>query len=226
MISDGSWLRSPSSHLPAPRSHVLYFHGFASSPASAKITTLRPLLEPRGVVLETPDLNVPSFEQLDWSAMVGVALRHARENPPAVLAGSSLGALLALEVARRGVEVPLVLIAPAIGVGARWQTRLAEGDPVMVWNHAVNANAPIHRAFFDQMNDVDADAQPPRSRVTVFMGRRDETVPFELVEETWHRWESTGLAPGSKLVVLDEGDHGLTAYVDQIAAAIIDAASQ
>jgi predicted esterase YcpF (UPF0227 family) len=202
--------------------NVLYFHGFASSPASAKITTLRPLLEPHGVVLDAPDLNVPSFEQLDWNAMVAFALEHARANPPAVLAGSSLGALVALEIARRGVDAPLVLIAPALGIGARWKTRLQDGDPVTVWNHALNANAPIHRAFFDQMNDVDADAQPPRARVIVFMGRQDETVPFELVEETWQRWESTGLAPGSKLVVFDQGDHGLTAYVDQIAAAILE----
>jgi alpha-beta hydrolase superfamily lysophospholipase len=204
-------------------SRVLYFHGFASSPASAKITTLRPLLEPHGVVLDAPDLNVPSFEHLDWNAMVELALHHARENSPDVLAGSSLGALVALEVARRGVEAPLVLIAPAIGVGARWKERLPDGDPVTVWNHALNANAPIHRAFFDQMNDVDADAQPPRTPVIVFMGRRDETVPFELVEETWQRWESAGLAAGSRFVVFDEGDHGLTAHVDQIAQAIVNA---
>lgn len=211
-----------SSQLPAPRSRVLYFHGFASSPASAKITTLRPLLEPHGIVLDAPDLNVPLFAELDWNAMVGYALQHAQANPPSVLAGSSLGALVALEVARRGVDVPLVLIAPAVGVRDRWKSRLPEGDPVVVWNHVINANAPIRRAFFDQMNDVDADAQPPRTRVIVFMGRRDETVPFEMVEETWHRWESIGLAPGSRFVVFDEGDHGLTAYVDEIANAIID----
>ena len=70
---------------------------------------------------------------------------------------------MALEVARLGVDAPLVLIAPAIGIGARWKTRLPDGDPVMVWNHALKADAPIHRAFFDQMNAVDADAQPPIS---------------------------------------------------------------
>jgi surfactin synthase thioesterase subunit len=204
---------------------VLYFHGFASSPASAKIAALRPLLAPHGIVLDTPDLNVPSFSQLDWDAMVEYALERARANPPRALVGSSLGALVALEVARRGVEVPLVLIAPAIGVGAQWKTRLPEGDPVMVWNHQMNANAPIHRAFFDQMNRVDADAEPPRTRVVAFMGRRDETVPIELVEETWQRWESIGLAPGSRLVVFDEGDHGLTAYVRDIADAIVNTVS-
>jgi pimeloyl-ACP methyl ester carboxylesterase len=199
---------------------VLYFHGFASSPSSAKITMLRPLLEPHGIVLDVPDLNVPSFAELDWNAMIALALEHARANPPQTLVGSSLGALVALEVARRGIDAPLVLIAPAIGIGARWKTRLPDGDPVMVWNHALKADAPIHRAFFDQMNAVDADAQPPRSRVIVFMGRLDESVPFDLVEETWERWKSAGLAPGSKLIVFDEGDHGLTSYVREIAEAI------
>jgi len=138
---------------------VLYFHGFASSPASAKITSLRPLLEPHGIALDVPDLNVPSFSQLDWNAMVARALAHAHANPPAVVVGSSLGALVALEVVRRGVEAPLVLIAPAIGVAERWKTKLPDGDPVVVWNHALNANAPIHRAFFDQMNAIDVDAE-------------------------------------------------------------------
>src|SRR4051812_8058343 len=39
--------------------NVLHFHGFASSPASAKITALRPILERDGIELVTPDLNVP-----------------------------------------------------------------------------------------------------------------------------------------------------------------------
>lgn len=199
---------------------VLYFHGFASSPASAKITSLRPLLEPYGIELDTPDLNVPSFAELDWDAMIGRALAHAHADPPRALVGSSLGALVALEVARRGVDAPLILIAPALGIGERWKTRLPEGDPVVVWNHAMNANEPIRRAFFDQMNAVDVDDHPPLSRVVVFMGRRDETVPFSLVEETWARWETIGLAPGSRLVVFDEGDHGLTAYVREIAREI------
>ncbi|HEX3581368.1 MAG TPA: YqiA/YcfP family alpha/beta fold hydrolase, partial [Thermoanaerobaculia bacterium] len=59
------------------RESVLYLHGFASSPASAKITTLRPLLEPHGIELDTPDLNVPSFAELDWNAMVDLALSRA-----------------------------------------------------------------------------------------------------------------------------------------------------
>src|SRR5258705_8536985 len=120
---------------------VLYFHGFASSPMSAKITALRPLLAPSGIELNAPDLNVPSFEQLDFDRVVDHAVEEARRLPPAAMVGSSLGALVALATAKRGVLVPLVLIAPALGVATRWKTRIPDGDPVMVFNYARSCDA-------------------------------------------------------------------------------------
>ena len=76
---------------------VLYFHGFASSPGSAKITALRPLLAPHGIELNAPDLNVPSFERLDFDAVVEHAPSRPRApTPPRAMVGSSLGALVAL----------------------------------------------------------------------------------------------------------------------------------
>jgi predicted esterase YcpF (UPF0227 family) len=204
---------------------VLYFHGFASSPASAKITALRPLLAPHGIELNAPDLNVPSFERLDFDAVVQHALDVAREQPPRALVGSSLGALVALAVAQT-FPLPLVLLAPAFGVARRWQTKMPDGDPIVTFNFARNADAPIHRHFYEQMTRLHLDDAPPPSRVTVLMGRKDETVPFDVVDETWRTWEASGkLVAGSKLIVLEEGDHGLLAQADVIREAIQEAAS-
>jgi pimeloyl-ACP methyl ester carboxylesterase len=204
---------------------VLYFHGFASSPASAKITALRPLLEPHRIALDTPDLNVPSFERLDLGAIVALGVERARREAPAAIVGSSLGAIIALEVASRGPAesnaVPLVLIAPALGVAQRWKERLPAGDPIVVFNHARNGDASIHRAFFEQIDKVRIDERPPAARVTVIMGRHDETVPFDLVRERWEAWEASGdLAPGSKFVEIAEGDHSLVAESELIAREI------
>jgi predicted esterase YcpF (UPF0227 family) len=205
---------------------VLYFHGFASSPASAKITALRPLLEPYGIVLDTPDLNVPSFERLDFHAIVEHALDAARRTPPRALVGSSLGALIALAVARRGIDVPLVLIAPALGAARRWSSKIPDEDPVVVFNFARNENALIHRAFFLQLTRLHVDDEPPAARVTALMGRKDETVPFAIVEEIWRGWEASGrLAPGSKFLVMEEGDHGLVEHAEAIRDAIEEATS-
>lgn len=205
---------------------VLYFHGFASSPASAKITALRPLLEPHGITLNTPDLNIPSFEQLDFDAVVAHALEAARREPPKAMVGSSLGALIALSLAQKGVNVPMVLIAPALGVAARWKQKIPDGDPVWLFNYARGEKAPIHRAFFKQMENLHVDDEPPPSRVTVIMGRQDETVPFDCVAGTWERWRASGrLVPGSKFIELAAGDHGLVAHADAIREAILEAAA-
>jgi predicted esterase YcpF (UPF0227 family) len=204
---------------------VLYFHGFASSPASAKITALRPLLAPHGIELHTPDLNVPSFERLDFDAVVDHAVEEGRRNPPRALVGSSLGSLVALAVAKRGVNVPLVLIAPALGVATRWSEKLPTGDPVTVFNYARNADVQIHRAFFEQMANLHVDDEPPPARVTAIMGRDDETVPFHMVEERWRAWEESGkLAAGSRFVVIEDGDHGLVSHAHVIENAIVEAA--
>jgi predicted esterase YcpF (UPF0227 family) len=204
---------------------VLYFHGFASSPASAKITALRPLLAPHGIELQTPDCNVPSFERLDFDAVVEHALFCARESPPRALVGSSLGSLVAIAVAKRGVAVPMVLIAPALGVAQRWSEKIPAGDPVTVFNFARNADAQIHRAFFEQMAVLHVDDTPPPSRVTAIMGRNDETVPFAMVEQRWREWESSGaLVEGSQLIVIEEGDHGLVDHAAVIEQAIVEAA--
>lgn len=204
---------------------VLYFHGFASSPASAKIAALRPLLGAHGIELNAPDLNVPSFERLDFDAVVAHAVECGRRVPPRALVGSSLGALIALAVAQHGLPVPLVLIAPLLGVADRWREKIPAGDPVTVFNYARNADAQIHRAFFEQMANLHVDDEPPPSRVTAIMGRDDQTVPFPMVEKRWRAWEQSGrLGAGSKLVVIDEGDHGLVSHARVIENAIVEAA--
>ena len=196
---------------------VLYFHGFASSPSSAKITALRPLLESRGIELVAPDLNVPSFETMDWEAVVAHGAAEAARVQPAALVGSSMGALVALALE---LPLPLVLIAPAFGIARRWKARMPPDDPIVVFNHARNANVPIHRRFFEQVGEL-ADPPAPASRVTVIMGTHDETVPFANVREVWDRW---ALQPPSRFIEIPNGDHGLVEHSQLIADEIVEAA--
>ena len=203
---------------------VLYFHGFASSPKSQKLVALIDALEGR-ITFHAPDLNVPSFAKLEFEAMVQLGVDTARRERPRAVVGSSLGAMVALEVVRRGVRAPVVLIAPAIGVGDRWAARLAAGDPVSVFNHVTNTQELIHRKFFDEMGSVRPDETAPPVPVTVVMGRADETVPFEIVHTRWEEWTASGvLVPGSKFIEIAGGDHGLVGWVDVIGREIEAAA--
>ena len=203
---------------------ILYLHGFASSPESQKIQSLRPLLAP--ITINAPDLSVPSFEKLDFDAMVRKAAQAGVPVPHAIV-GSSLGALVALAVVKSGLNAPLILIAPALGVSDQWLDRIPLGDPVLVPNYARNEDAPIHRAFFEQMAAIRLDETPPPVPVTIIMGGQDESVPPARVVSVWQSWRSSGgLAKGSKFVEIAGGDHGLTAHVDVIAREIRAAISR
>jgi pimeloyl-ACP methyl ester carboxylesterase len=197
---------------------VLYLHGFTSSPAGRKIALLRKTLPADEYRVVAPDLNRPSFEKLDFVAIVAAAVGAAIGDPPAVVVGSSLGALAALEASRRGVEAPLVLVAPALGFGWRWTEKLAPGDPIPFFHHGENREIPIHRRFFEQMADLSVEKEPPRQSVAIVMGVDDESVPFDGVYATWRRWEASGLlAKGSRFIAIPGGDHGLVSHVDRIA---------
>lgn len=200
---------------------VLYLHGFASSPSGRKIALLRETLPATDFRLVAPDLNRPTFEKLDFEAIVRAALDAAQENPPAVVVGSSLGAIAALEACQRGLSAPLVLIAPALGFGPRWTEKLAPGDPIPFFHHGEGREIPIHRRFFEQMASVTSDRDAPSQRVTIMMGDEDESVPFDGVYGTWLRWEGSGrLVKGSRFTAIPGGDHGLVDHVASIAAEI------
>ncbi|MEX1244927.1 MAG: YqiA/YcfP family alpha/beta fold hydrolase [Thermoanaerobaculia bacterium] len=203
---------------------VLYLHGFASSPQGRKIGLLRELLPEPEYRVVAPDLNRPSFEKLEFEQMVDAVVAAASAEKPAVIIGSSLGALVALEAARRGVRAPLVLVAPALGFGSRWTEKLAPGDPIRFFHHGEGRKIPIHRRFFEQMGKRVDGHEPPAQPVVVVMGERDESVPFEGVERVWRKWESSGcLAPGSRFIAIPNGDHGLVDFVDRIAGAAREA---
>ena len=197
--------------------NVVYLHGFASSPSGRKATALRERLASTGIAVAAPDLNVPSFERLDFATMTDLARREIARIAPAVVVGSSLGALVALGSAGEG-PAPLVLIAPALGFGRRWIEKLPPGDPLPFFHHGTETERLMHRRFFEEMAGLSVDRKPPAVPVVLFMGTEDESVPFDGVRRTWERWEKSGrLPPGSRFVAIPGGDHGLVAHVPEIA---------
>jgi pimeloyl-ACP methyl ester carboxylesterase len=188
---------------------------------------LKEILRPRGFRVVAPDLNIPSFEKLDFRAMARFSVWEMRKHLPAVVVGSSLGALVALQAGRAAPIAPLVLIAPALGFGRRWVDALPPGDAVAFFHHGEEREVRVHRRFFEEMARAEPDREAPATPVTVIMGRQDESVPFDLVREVWNRWETSGaLREGSRFVEIPDGDHGLTAHVGRIADEILAAAGE
>jgi hypothetical protein len=91
-----------------PIRNVLYLHGFASSPSSAKAALLGDRLAPFGIALRAPDFNEPDFATLTVTRMLEQTARELARLPagPTALIGSSLGGFVAVHAAaRRGPEL-------------------------------------------------------------------------------------------------------------------------
>ena len=202
---------------------LLYLHGLASSPKGRKAALLEQRLAADGFRVVAPDLNVPSFERLGFDAIVARAAEAARAARPDVIVGSSLGALVALALAKSAGPKgpPLVLVAPALAFRDRWADKLPEGDRFDLFHHGEGRPLPIHREFFEGMAAVTVEDEPPPVPVSIVMGTLDESVPFDQVLETWTAWEASGrLAAGSRFHRVEGGDHGLTEFGDEIEAAV------
>ena len=62
--------------------HVVYLHGFASSPQSSKATRFERELTALGVGFSCPDLNLPAFETLTITRMLADAARAIADRRP------------------------------------------------------------------------------------------------------------------------------------------------
>ena len=87
-----------------PVRHVIYVHGFASSPASSKAQRFARELATRSIGFSCPDLNQPAFETLTVTRMLAQIRDVVAAIPsgPIALVGSSLGAFVAVHAAHAG----------------------------------------------------------------------------------------------------------------------------
>ncbi len=198
---------------------ILYLHGFASGPVSAKARGLAERFARLGVPLDVPDLTPgeDGFERSTPSSMLAVAEARLASAPgPHAVIGSSLGGWLGALAASRHPSVErLVLLAPAFRLHERWSGRLTPAQRadwaekgLEVLHFASGRHRRIGFGFLE-----DAARWPAFPRVTVpalcLAGRRDETVPIEDVERF------VALTPSAQLVALDDG-HQLLASLDRI----------
>ncbi|MGB8933153.1 MAG: YqiA/YcfP family alpha/beta fold hydrolase [Anaeromyxobacteraceae bacterium] len=191
---------------------LLYLHGFASGPGSAKAVDLARRFAADGERLELADLTPGplGFERSTPTSMLAVVrglLEPAR--PPHVLIGSSLGGWLSAHTASRDPAVErLILLAPAFNLVERWLGRLGP-EQVAAWrrdglevdHHATGTRRRIGHAFIE---DAGRYAPYPEVRVPtlVIAGRQDEIVPLADIERF------VAQTPSARLLVLDDG-HGL-----------------
>jgi hypothetical protein len=205
-----------------PVGHVIYLHGFASSPASSKAQRFKAHLEACGVGFSCPDFNEPDFGTLTVTRMLSQtreAIAAARAGPIALI-GSSLGAFVAVHAAAAdaGRRVDrLILLAPALDFGGNRLRQLGEHGiddwrrrgSLRVMHYALGEERDIGFALYEDAARYDAFALALDLPVLAFQGRRDDTVNPDMVVQ----WASA--RPNIDLRLLDD-DHQLSASMDLI----------
>lgn len=208
--------------------HVVYLHGFASSPASSKAERFAKECAARGIGFSCPDLNEPSFETLTVTRMLDQtrAAIDAAGDGPVALVGSSLGAFVAAHAAARdttGRIARLVLMAPAFDFGGNRLRQLgehgieqwrAEGS-LEFFHYAHNQPRRVWFRLYEDAAQYDAFALTLDLPIQIFQGLHDETVlPASVADWAAGR---TNVA----LTWLDD-NHQLTASVESIVRAVFD----
>jgi uncharacterized protein len=218
----------PATDVPTPLrpvKHVIYLHGFASSPASSKAQRFGRGVAAHGVGFTCPDLNEPSFESLTITRMLvqtAAAIAAAGEGPIA-LVGSSLGAFVAAHAAARhigeggGMVDRLVLMAPAFDFGGNRLRQLgAHGveewrrrGSLPFYHHAHQATREVGFALYEDAARYDAHTLPLTLPALVFQGTHDASVDPAMVRD----WCAT--REMAELHLLDD-DHQLAASTEEI----------
>jgi pimeloyl-ACP methyl ester carboxylesterase len=205
-----------------PIRHVIYIHGFASSPRSSKAERFERELRARDIGFSCPDLNQPAFESLTVTRMlddVRRALDGVSEGPIA-LVGSSLGGFVAIHAAAlhgRDVVDRIVLLAPAVDFGGNRLRQLGEHGidewrrtgSLEVFHYGDDTTRRIGYGLYEDASRYDAFAVVDVPPTLIYQGRRDDSVDPSAVI----KWADG--RPDVDLRLIDD-DHQLTSSIDEI----------
>ncbi|HWF11857.1 MAG TPA: YqiA/YcfP family alpha/beta fold hydrolase [Bryobacteraceae bacterium] len=196
---------------------VVYVHGFASSPKSAKAEAFRKALDARGIPIEIPAMDGGDFEHLTISGQLAILEQTIRSKPVDIV-GSSMGGLVASLYAAAHPEVNrLVLLAPAFEFAARWRDKVRATNPgepgpcgFTVFHYGEGRIRRVHAGLIEDALRYSGtpDFKQP---ALIFHGEHDETVPVECSREFAAAHTNT------RLVELDS-DHELLSVLDRIVA--------
>ncbi|NMO55218.1 hypothetical protein HH310_29040 [Actinoplanes sp. TBRC 11911] len=191
---------------------LIYLHGFASGPQSAKTALLGAAAERHGLALSTPDLNLPSFPRLSLDAITDMACDVLGSDPgPTFAIGSSLGAMVLLRaLARRPApRVDRAVLLTPVTDHRRALLRVAGEADDQRWrtkgewefeHYAAGGRLPLRHDFLAGAEPL-RDDELARIEVPVLLlaATGDEIAPPEEVSRL------AGILPRARLARVDDG---------------------
>jgi predicted esterase YcpF (UPF0227 family) len=176
--------------------HLLYLHGFRSSPRSFKAQKMAAAVRERhpGVTWWCPQLPVSPREAM---AMVWDTVRHWPQQRMAVV-GSSLGGFYATWVAER-TGCRAVLLNPAVDPARDLQGYIGEQT---AW-HDPNERFEVKPEFMQELRALECGPVAHPERYFAVIAKGDEVLDWR---------EMAGRYPGARIKLLEGSDHALSDF--------------
>ncbi len=186
--------------MPAPPTHLLYLHGFRSSPLSFKARRLRAWLQ-----LHRPELTwwcpqLPPSPRAAWQLVEhGIA-----QWPPlsSAVVGSSLGGFYATAVAER-TGWPAVLLNPAVDPARDLERHIGEQSQF----HDPGEHFEFRREYIAELQALAVPQVTRAQRYAAIIAKGDELL-------NWR--EMTFRYAGATIRLLEGGDHALSDFDDHL----------
>ena len=187
-----------------PTTHLLYLHGFRSSPQSSKARLMAAHVAQHhpGVRFWSPQLP-PSPRAAMHMLCAGVA-DWPKQHMAVV--GSSLGGYYASWVAQE-MRCASVLLNPAVNPARDLARYIGEQTQF----HAPDEHFYFAPEFVDELHALDVRGEPPAAPQLAIIAKGDEVLDWR---------EMVARYPQAKLQLLDGGDHGLSDFADHIAGIV------
>ena len=183
-----------------PTTHLLYLHGFRSSPLSAKAQKVAARVHSRNPDVTWWCPQLPPSPRLAMEAvMQGIAL-WPRESMAVI--GSSLGGFYATCVAQQ-TGCPAVLLNPAVHPARDLAAYIGEQTQF----HNPEERFFFQPAFVDELLALDPGPLRHPERIFAIIAQGDEVLDWR---------EMTGRYPGARIKLLDGGDHALSDFDDHL----------
>ena len=203
--------------MPAP-SHLLYLHGFRSSPQSAKALVTGARLqvirnERRRRGLEPVQWLCPQLPPSPAQAMTEMLALVGHVAPGRLaLVGSSLGGFYATYLAHQ-LQARAVLLNPAVNPARDLRTQIGEltawHDPQSAWHFTAEHVHELHALEVGSLTS----AVPEASRYLALIAQDDEVLDWR---------EMAARYAGGHLRIVPRGGHALTDYATHHLDAVLD----
>lgn len=180
----------------------IYLHGFASGATSLKATFFQSKLLEHNIELEVIDWNSDDFTTLCISNEINVILPQIQNDDITIIA-SSMGAIIALNLACRLANVKkIILLAPALQINSLWQHILGEDNFTLwqtqgylpIYHGAKKETINLNYQFVRDLRQLeDKNFSLPHTKIMIFHGVNDETIPYHVSQEFNHSLPNTQL---------------------------------